>query len=120
MLSGRRASQIQRHACGASNKGLSKKRAAEFALTFAYTNAYTLKPAGIMEFAGFDWDRGNRKKCQKHGLSSAEIESVFDRPVVILPDEKNSKASGFGRLEPQQMAARRSSCLRCARAATAF
>jgi uncharacterized protein len=43
-----------------------------------------------MEFAGFDWDRGNRKKCQKHGLSLAEIESVFDRPVVILPDEKNS------------------------------
>jgi|SRR5882724_3351486 len=44
-----------------------------------------------MEFAGFDWDRGNRKKCQKHGLSLAEIESVFDRPVVILPDAENSK-----------------------------
>jgi hypothetical protein len=44
-----------------------------------------------MEFAGFDWDRGNRKKCQKHGVSIGEIESVFDRPVVILPDEKNSK-----------------------------
>jgi predicted DNA binding CopG/RHH family protein/uncharacterized DUF497 family protein len=42
-----------------------------------------------MEFAGFDWDRGNRKKCQKHGLSITEIESVFDRPVVILPDKEN-------------------------------
>jgi hypothetical protein len=42
-----------------------------------------------MEFAGFDWDRGNRKKCQKHGLSIAEIEGVFDRPVVILPDKEN-------------------------------
>jgi len=43
----------------------------------------------IMEFAGFDWDRGNQKKCQKHGLSIAEIESVFDRRVVILPDKEN-------------------------------
>jgi len=42
-----------------------------------------------MEFAGFDWDRGNRKKCQKHGHSITEIESVFDRPVVILPDKEN-------------------------------
>jgi uncharacterized DUF497 family protein len=43
-----------------------------------------------MEFAGFDWDRGNRKKCQKHGLSIAEIESLFDRPVMILPTAKHS------------------------------
>ena len=28
---------------------------------------------------------------QKHGLSIAEIESVFDRPVVILPDTGNSQ-----------------------------
>ena len=42
-----------------------------------------------MEFTGFDWDVGNRKKCQKHGLSIAEIESLFDRPVVILPDKEN-------------------------------
>ncbi len=42
-----------------------------------------------MEFVGFDWDDGNRKKCQKHGISIAEIESVFSRPVVILPDKEN-------------------------------
>jgi len=42
-----------------------------------------------MEFAGFDWDSGNRKKCQIHGVSLAEIESMFDRPVVILPDKDN-------------------------------
>ena len=42
-----------------------------------------------MEFAGFDWDGGNRKKCQKHGISIAEIESVFSRPVVLLPDREN-------------------------------
>ena len=32
---------------------------------------------------------GNRKKCQKHGVSIAEIEGVFSRPVVVLPDKEN-------------------------------
>ena len=43
-----------------------------------------------MEFAGFDWDRGNRKKCQKHGVSIAEIESLFARVVKIAPDLPHS------------------------------
>ena len=38
---------------------------------------------------GFDWDRGNRDKCQKHGMSIEEIEGVFSRAVVILPDKEN-------------------------------
>ena len=42
-----------------------------------------------MEFDGFNWDKGNREKCRKHGMSLAEIESVFARPVVILPDKEN-------------------------------
>jgi uncharacterized protein len=42
-----------------------------------------------MEFDGFDWDRANREKCQKHGVSLSEIESVFARPVIILPDKEN-------------------------------
>ena len=44
-----------------------------------------------MEFAGFDWDSGNRKKCQIHGMSIAAIESVFDHPVVVLPDKENEQ-----------------------------
>jgi len=40
--------------------------------------------------AGFDWDRGNRAKCRKHGVSADEIESLFLRPVMILPDEAHS------------------------------
>jgi hypothetical protein len=40
----------------------------------------------IMEF---DWDSGNREKCQKHGLPIAEIESLFLGPVVMLPDREN-------------------------------
>jgi hypothetical protein len=39
---------------------------------------------------GFDWDEGNRRKCQKHGLSIREIEVLFtDRPRVA-PDPKHS------------------------------
>ena len=39
---------------------------------------------------GFDWDQGNRAKCQKHGLSIKLIESLFTRPVAILPDAGHS------------------------------
>jgi uncharacterized DUF497 family protein len=42
-------------------------------------------------FAGFDWDKGNRSKCQKHGVSRAEIEGLFTRPVMILPDAAHSQ-----------------------------
>jgi uncharacterized protein len=42
-----------------------------------------------MQFDGFNWDNGNREKCQKHGLSIAEIEGVFSQPVLVLPDREN-------------------------------
>ena len=45
-----------------------------------------------MEFSGFDWDQANRDKCQKHGVSIAEIESLFGGAVVILPDTDHSHA----------------------------
>ena len=45
-----------------------------------------------MEYSGFDWDRGNRAKCQEHGLSIALIESLFAGPVAILPDAAHSRA----------------------------
>ena len=45
-----------------------------------------------MEFGGFDWDEGNRAKCQKHGVSIADIESVFTSRVLILDDPGNSEA----------------------------
>ena len=44
-----------------------------------------------MEFSAFDWGRGNLEKCRKHGISAEVIESVFDRPVAILPDAKHSR-----------------------------
>jgi hypothetical protein len=39
---------------------------------------------------GFDWDRGNRAKCEKHGLTVAVIEGLFARPLAILPDAAHS------------------------------
>jgi uncharacterized DUF497 family protein len=44
-----------------------------------------------MRVDGFDWDDGNRQKCLKHGLSSAEIEEALRFPGhVIVPDERHS------------------------------
>jgi hypothetical protein len=39
---------------------------------------------------GFDWDDGNRAKCQKHGVSIAEIEALFMDAPRIAPDPKRS------------------------------
>jgi uncharacterized DUF497 family protein len=41
--------------------------------------------------AGFDWDDGNREKCQKHGVSVADVEHVLAHAeTLIVPDQKNS------------------------------
>ena len=45
-----------------------------------------------MEFDGFDWDAGNRDKCQKHGVSIAEIESLFRGTPLVGPDAEHSVA----------------------------
>ena len=46
----------------------------------------------VRKATGFEWDRGNRKKCQAHGVSIAEIEDLFTRPVMVLPDPVHSHA----------------------------
>jgi uncharacterized DUF497 family protein len=43
-----------------------------------------------LRVSGFDWDEGNRSKCQKHGLSIAEIEAFFMRGPRVAPDPKHS------------------------------
>jgi uncharacterized DUF497 family protein len=51
----------------------------------------------------FDWDEGNREKCQKHGLSTHEIESLFQSPLSVFPDSEHSKLEerfiGIGKTE---------------------
>jgi uncharacterized DUF497 family protein len=44
-----------------------------------------------MKFDGFDWDAGNASKCEKHGLSIAEIEGVFLNEPRVAPDARHSK-----------------------------
>lgn len=39
---------------------------------------------------GFDWDSGNLQKCQKHGLSVAEIEAFLLSDPRTAPDLKHS------------------------------
>ena len=57
----------------------------------------------ILEANGFDWDRGNRAKCEKHGLSIAAIENLFASPLAILPDaahsQRESRFRAIGRTE---------------------
>ena len=41
---------------------------------------------------GFEWDDGNRDKCQKHGVSLAEIEALLQGGVDVFPDPAHSQA----------------------------
>ena len=45
----------------------------------------------IQGVTGFEWDSGNRGKCQKHGVSLSEIESAFYRTMKVFPDIAHSK-----------------------------
>jgi uncharacterized protein len=40
--------------------------------------------------SGFDWDDGNMAKCQKHGVSIAEIELALTNPSIVAPDLRHS------------------------------
>ena len=40
--------------------------------------------------AQFDWDIGNRQKCQKHGVSIDEIEELFRGPIIVFDDPAHS------------------------------
>ena len=40
---------------------------------------------------GFEWDQGNARKNEKHGVSMAEAEQVFfTAPLVLLEDTRHS------------------------------
>jgi uncharacterized DUF497 family protein len=45
-----------------------------------------------MSYIGFDWDAGNQRKNEKHGVSQSEIEQVFlNAPLIVAPDPKHSQ-----------------------------
>ena len=45
-----------------------------------------------MPYTGFDWDEGNGRKNEKHGVSKAEVEQVFlNAPLIVAEDLKHSQ-----------------------------
>ena len=46
----------------------------------------------LARITGFDWDAGNARKNDKHGVTTAEAEQVFfNAPLLLLADEKHSR-----------------------------
>jgi uncharacterized DUF497 family protein len=46
----------------------------------------------LNQITGFDWDKGNARKNEKHGVSSAEAEQVFfNAPLLLLDDAAHSQ-----------------------------
>ena len=41
----------------------------------------------------FDWDHGNSTKCEKHGLTRAQIEAMFRAGLHVAPDPEHSSAA---------------------------
>ena len=46
----------------------------------------------LNEIIGFDWDKGNARKNDQHGVSMAEAEQVFfNAPLLLLEDVAHSQ-----------------------------
>ncbi|SRR5258708_9307085 len=47
--------------------------------------------ADFSKVTGFDWDEGNARKNERHGVTQAEAEQVFfNVPLLVLADPKHS------------------------------
>ena len=47
----------------------------------------------LSKITGFNWDEGNTRKNEKHGVSMAEAEQVFfNALLILLEDAKHSSA----------------------------
>ena len=46
----------------------------------------------LSKIADFEWDDGNARKNDKHGVSTAEAEQVFfNEPLLLIADMKHSQ-----------------------------
>ena len=46
----------------------------------------------LTKVTGFDWDDGNARKNDKHGVSRAEAEQIFfNEPLLLIADVKHSQ-----------------------------
>ncbi len=49
--------------------------------------------ADLSKVIGFEWDEGNSRKNEQHGVSMVEAEQVFfNSPLLVLPDPRHSEA----------------------------
>jgi uncharacterized DUF497 family protein len=47
--------------------------------------------ADLSKVIGFEWDEGNARKNEQHGVSMAEAEQLFfSAPLLVVPDDKHS------------------------------
>ena len=58
----------------------------------------------LERITGFDWDDGNARKSDKHGVSSAEAEQVFfNAPLLLLEDvghsQKETRVHAMGKTD---------------------
>ena len=46
----------------------------------------------LAAITGFEWDDGNARKNEKHGVSTAEVEQTFfNDPLLLLTDVRHSQ-----------------------------
>lgn len=46
----------------------------------------------LSNITGFNWDDGNARKNEKHGVTQAEVEQVFfNAPLLLLEDSAHSQ-----------------------------
>ena len=44
----------------------------------------------VISVLGFDWDKGNARKNDKHGVNQSEAEEVFfNQPLLLLDDTRH-------------------------------
>ncbi len=60
-----------------------------------------------MLYIGFDWDEGNSRKNEKHGVSQGEVEQVFlNAPLIVAEDvkhsQKESRLHALGRTDAER------------------
>lgn len=58
----------------------------------------------LNQITGFDWDKGNARKNEKHGVSSAEAEQVFFNAPLLLLDvtahsQKEARLHALGKTD---------------------
>ena len=62
----------------------------------------------LVKITGFNWDNGNVRKNEKHGVSMAEAEQVFfNAPLLLLEDsahsQKEPRLHALGKTDEERM-----------------